>query len=239
MRKREFTTYQLCISIMIPVILLFSVFYGNNVVTTMYESSPLPNRKTVIIDAGHGGEDGGAISCTGIYESRLNLEISVRLEAMLNLMGIRTVMIRREDISVHTQGTTIAQRKVSDLKHRVNIVNSQTDAILVSIHQNTFNDQRYQGAQVFYAGTSDSDRLAKQIQSDLVNNLNIGSNREAKKAAGIYLMDNIEITGVLVECGFLSNPEEETMLTDPVYQKKLCCVLATSLSRFLYSSSIA
>ena len=148
-------------------------------------------------------------------------------------MGYETAMVRTTDTSIHIQGDTIASQKVSDLKQRVNLVNSIDNCFLISIHQNTFSDSRYGGAQVFYANDEDSRQLANQLQSDLIRYLNPESHRKPKKASGIYLMDHIEHTGVLVECGFISNPEEEAKLRSEAYQKKLCCVIVSSLSRVI------
>lgn len=216
---------------------LILIVSGNKAITVAAENTPLTNRKTVIIDAGHGGEDGGATSCTGALESQINLEIAQRLNDLLHLLGIDTVMIRNTDTSIYTQGNTIAAKKVSDLKERVRIVNETDNALLVSIHQNNFSDSQYSGAQVFYAPTDGSADFAKQIQSLLIENLNPGSNRQVKKADGIYLMQHISCTGVLVECGFLSNPEEEARLRNEEYQQELCCVIASACSSFLHRNA--
>lgn len=215
---------------------LFAGIGGSRVITVLSENAPLENRKCIVIDAGHGGIDGGAVSCTGALESNINLEIALRLEDLLHLLGVDTVMIRRTDRSVYTSGNTIAAQKVSDLKERVRIVNSTENALLVSIHQNRFADSKYSGAQVFYANTPNSDNLAKTMQSSLVHNLNPGSNRQAKKADGVYLMQHVKCTGILVECGFLSNPLEEAKLRSDDYQKKLTCVIASVCSEYLHSS---
>ena len=187
----------------------------------------------IVLDAGHGGEDGGATSCTGVLESGINLEITLRLRDLLHLLGRETRMIRTSDISVYTKGGSIAQKKMSDLKERVRIVNTTPNAMLLSIHQNNFSDSRYSGAQVFYADTQGSERLAKVLQCTLISSLNKGSNRECKKSDGVYLMEHISCPGILVECGFLSNPAEEARLRSPDYQRKLCCVIATTVSSFL------
>lgn len=201
--------------------------FGGKSITAMNDGEFEYKRNCIIIDAGHGGVDGGATSCTGVLESQLNLQIALRLEDLMHLVGMDTLMIRREDISVYTEGESIAAKKVSDLKERVRIVNSLENAVLISIHQNTFSDPRYAGAQVFYASSGESQKLAQTLQSALVTNLNPGSNRKAKKGSGVYLLDKIENTGVLVECGFLSNPEEEEKLRSDIYQLKLCCVIAS------------
>lgn len=217
------------------IILMFlvAVHWGNRAVTVMAESQPIERETCIVIDAGHGGIDGGATSCTGRLESAYNLEISMRLNDLFHLLGYDTRMIRTTDTSVYTKGETIAQQKVSDLKERVRIVNETENALLLSIHQNNFSDGRYSGAQVFYAQTEESEALAKLLQTALVESLNPGSNRKSKKSDGVYLMEHIDRTGVLVECGFLSNPEEEARLRDPEYQRKLCCVIAATVSSFL------
>ena len=212
---------------------LCAAILGSRAVTVVSQMVPVEREHIIIIDPGHGGEDGGATSCTGVPESRFNLEIAHRLEDLLHLLGYDTLMTRETDVSIYTQGDTIAGKKASDLKERVRIVNSQENALLVSIHQNLFPDSRYSGAQVFYSSTEDSDELAKAMQARFVQTINPGSNRQAKKAEGIYLMQHVNCTGILIECGFLSNPQEEAALRSADYQQKLCCVIATGLTEFL------
>ena len=222
------------------VLLYCGVFIGavslcqlaSSSVTALKESEPVQNRTVIIIDAGHGGIDGGATSCTGIPESHINLQISLRLNDLVQLLGFETKMIRKTDTSVYTEGNTIAAQKVSDLKQRVKLVNETKNAVLVSVHQNTFLDSRYSGAQVFYANDDTSRELAKVMQADLISNLNPGSKRQCKSSDGIYLMLNIQRPGVLIECGFLSNPEEEANLLTAEYQKQIASVVATCISRF-------
>lgn len=208
---------------------------GSRVVTVMVENAPVTREHCVVIDAGHGGIDGGATSCTGVLESKINLEISLRLRDLMHLVGIDTVMIRTTDESIYTSGDTIAAQKISDLKNRVKLVNETDDAILVSIHQNLFADSRYSGAQVFYSGTQHSRELAGKMQSAFVSTINPGSKRQPKAANGIYLMQHIDTTGILIECGFLSNPEEEAKLRSEAYQQKICCIIAATLSDFICS----
>lgn len=212
--------------------LLAAIMWGNRAVTAIVQEMPIRRSRYIVIDAGHGGEDGGAISCTGRRESTYNLEIALRLRDLMHLLGYETKMIRTEDISVYTSGTTIAQKKISDLKHRVQIVNETEDALLLSIHQNHFPDSRYSGGQVFFAGDGNSEALAERMQSGFAA-LDPGNHRRAKKSSGVYLMEHIRCTGVLIECGFLSNPEEETKLSSPEYQKKLCCVIAAAVGSYL------
>lgn len=207
--------------------------WGSRAATVIAENIPVEREHCIIIDPGHGGEDGGATSCAGLLESTYNLDISLRLNDLLHLLGYNTKMTRRTDTSIYTKGETIAQKKVSDLKERVRIANETENALLLSIHQNNFSDSKYSGAQVFYAGTEGSEQLAKQLQDAFVSTVNPGSNRKSKKSDGVYLMEHIDCTGVLIECGFLSNAAEEAKLRSADYQKKLCCVIAATVGQYL------
>lgn len=211
--------------------------WGSSAVTTSVQNTPVNRTFTVIIDAGHGGIDGGATSCTGILESAFNLQIAMKLNDLLHLLGYDTVMIRTTDTSIYTEGNSIAAQKVSDLKERVRIVNDTENAVLISIHQNTFSDSRYSGPQVFFAETAGSKALAEMLQSKLNSSLAPESKRTVKKAESVYLLQNIQKTGVLIECGFLSNPGEEAKLRDRGYQQELVAVIAAGLTEFFHSAS--
>ena len=226
--------YSAVITYLIVVgLFLTATFWGSEAISVIAQRIPMERDHTIIIDAGHGGPDGGATSCAGVLESQINLEISLRLNDLFHLLGYQTRMIRTTDTSVYTEGDTIAQKKISDLKERIRIVNETENAILVSIHQNTFPEARYSGAQVFYGPKGEGKPLAEKMQGTFCHTLNPGSSRRCKKADGIYLMQNVNCTAILVECGFLSNPQEEGKLRTPEYQKQLCCVIASSVSKFL------
>ena len=212
---------------------LIGILAGNKAVTVMAESKPIYRSTIIVLDAGHGDPDGGAISCTGKLESTFNLEITRRLDALFHLLGYETRMVRNSDASVYTQGQTIAQKKISDLRERVRIVTETENALLLSIHQNNYPDSRYSGAQVFFAPEGESQTLARELQSAFVTNLNPGSNRKCKAAKGIYLMEHIQCPGILIECGFLSNPAEEAKLRTADYQKQLVCVIVATVSTYL------
>lgn len=214
-------------------IFLTAVYWGSAATSVIAQQIPLERQTTVIIDAGHGGEDGGAISCTGKAESSYNLEIALRLRDLMHLMGIHTKMVRTTDQSVYTQGKTIASRKISDLKNRVELVNNTENALLLSIHQNIFSESKYHGAQVFYDCGGKGMELAKHLQEAFCDTVNIGSNRKCKRGEKVYLLEHIENPGVLIECGFLSNPEEEAELRDQTYQQKLICVIAATVCNYL------
>lgn len=201
------------------------ILSGQRAVEVLQEAVPVSRRHTVVIDAGHGGEDGGATSCTGRLESEYNLEIALRLESLMQLLGYKAQMIRRTDTAIYTKGDTIAQKKIDDLKQRVRIANQSEGSVLLSIHQNYFSQGQYSGAQVFYANNDSSEILANALQKALVENLNPGSRRKSKVGKGIYLLEKCSGCAVLVECGFLSNRQEEALLRQNEYQKKLVCVI--------------
>lgn len=210
-------------------LILGAVRYNLSVSTAMLAEMP----PAIIIDAGHGGEDGGATGISGSSESMLNLEIALRLEQLLSFCGFDTLMIRATDISVYTGDCeTLSEKKVSDLKNRVQLVNGVPSGILVSIHQNHFPQEKYAGAQVFYAKTTSSRVLAEEIQSALRTALDPNNRRQCKQASSVYLMENIHCPGVLVECGFLSNSREEALLLRPQYQKKIVCAVTGALCQY-------
>ena len=206
---------------------------GSRVVSVMAENNVIRKKHCIVIDPGHGGEDGGAVSLSNLPESGYNLSIALRLKDLLHLLGYQTKMIRTEDVSVYTKGDTLSQKKQSDLKERVRIANETDGAVLLSIHQNHFPDPIFYGAQVFYGKAEGSELLAQQIQELLVASVNPGSRRKVKKSEGVYLMEHIQVPGVLIECGFLSNPQEEQKLRDPDYQKRLSAVIAVAVSQYL------
>ena len=180
---------------------------------------------TLVIDPGHGGEDGGAVSAIGRKESEVNLSIGRKMRDLAALLGIPCVMTREDDRSLHTVSGTVAQQKLSDLQYRVDYVNSIPNALLVSVHQNHFPQGKYHGSQVFYAHTDSSEDLARHIQQMLRETLDTTNQRAVKPCKSIYLMERVRCPAVLVECGFLSNPSEEELLHDANYQKKIAAAV--------------
>lgn len=171
--------------------------------------------KVIVIDAGHGASDGGAVGKSGVLEKELNLSIALRLQKILEKTGATVVVTRADD-------EPIAGNKRSDMRLRKNIKESSDADIFVSIHMNKFSQSKYSGAQVFYAPDEESKALGEAIQASMINILNPANNRVAKSAGdSIYLLKKSEIPSVIVECGFLSNPEEEQMLTQEEYQEKV------------------
>lgn len=182
----------------------------------------------LILDAGHGGEDGGAVSVTGVPESGINLSIVLKLDQLLGFYGVSPRLLRTTDISLHDScAETLRQKKVSDLKNRVAAVESVENGVLISIHQNSFSNAAYHGSQVFFREGEESKRLAEQVQAALREGVNPDNRRTpAKIPDSVYLMKHITRPAVLVECGFLSNPAEEEKLRSGGYQTKLALCVA-------------
>ena len=219
----------ICTVAICGALLLSRVGTAAGAIAAAQELSPV-----VVIDAGHGGEDGGALSCTGVRESGINLEISLRVNDLLHFLGMQTRMIRTTDCAVYSDGArTISEKKVSDIHNRVHMVEETPGALLVSIHQNNFPESKYRGAQVFYAETEGSRALAEQTQRYLATQVDPNNRRECKAAQEIYLLKHISCTAILVECGFLSNPGEEALLREAGYQKKLAAAICCSVIDYL------
>lgn len=200
-----------------------AVLWRGNVVPAFNAREETPP-VTVVIDPGHGGEDGGAVSPSGVAESQINLAVSQRINDLLRFAGRRTLLTRSEDVTISDEGLdTMRQRKTSDLKNRVRIVEETENAILLSVHQNSLPTSPVtHGAQVFWNRREGAEALAGQIQAALNAGINAGNEKNPRRIPdSIYLMKNITSPGVLVECGFLSNGAETERLQDPAYQLRL------------------
>ncbi len=229
------------ICILILVLCICGVFTGiianKNVYATSVSSDNLSgNYPTIIIDAGHGGEDGGASSESGQLEKDINLYISLTLEKLLQQGGFSVKMIRNNDISIH-DGTanTTRERKVSDIQNRVKITNSDKNNILVSIHQNHFTESQYFGTQVFYSKNNEkSSVLAESIRTAVTSLLQPENNRKCKEADNVYLLDHVNVPAVIVECGFLSNPDEAYKLSQSEYKNNLAYTIYLGIVEYIF-----
>ncbi|QNL45842.1 N-acetylmuramoyl-L-alanine amidase [Oscillibacter hominis] len=191
---------------------------------------------TVVIDPGHGGEDGGAVASNGTTESGINLAVALRLDDVMRFLGHETVMTRKEDISVYTEGAkTLHEKKVSDLKNRVAQINGTAGAVLISIHQNSMpSAPSVHGAQAFYNRAEGSTELAGAVQESLNQSINAEQGKTAKKIPdSIYLMKHVTCPSVIVECGFLSNTSETERLQTDAYQTALAVSIAAGYQRYL------
>lgn len=190
----------------------------------------------VVIDAGHGGEDGGTSSKSGIIEKDVNLELAKALKEKLEAQGIKVVMTRDEDRLLYDRNTDFKGRKKRlDMAARLNIIQNTESCIFVSLHMNSFSDSRYSGLQVWYSDNNpDSHELADIIQNNIKSKLQPNNNRMTKSAgSSIYLLEQSSCPSVLVECGFLSNAAEAELFKDAKYKDTLCSHLCDSVIEFL------
>ncbi len=188
--------------------------------------------RVIVIDAGHGGEDGGAVAADGTVESGVNLAVAQKLDALLRFLGEDTLLTRTDERALYSDDAqTLRQKKISDLQNRVALVNAQENALLVSIHQNSLpTNTRVHGAQAFYGRQQGSDTLARSVQAQLNAAVN-GENAKTEKAMddSIYLIKNVACPSILIECGFLSNPVETALLQTPTHQLMLAAAIAAGL----------
>lgn len=185
-------------------------------------SLPVTN-KVIILDAGHGTPDEGAESASGTTEALLNLEITLKIQKLLESSGATVILTRSDDNSIYEiDAKTIAQKKVSDIKNRVKIGNNSSADVFVSIHLNKIADSSYSGWQTFYQnGSENSKKLATSIQASLNSTISKENKRTPHTLTSVYIMKHVEIPIAIVECGFLSNLEEEKQLKTDEYQEKL------------------
>ncbi|OFI06855.1 germination-specific N-acetylmuramoyl-L-alanine amidase precursor [Clostridium acetireducens DSM 10703] len=204
----------------------YSIFTFNNKL--------MNNKKIILIDPGHGGVDGGAVSKRGTVEKDINLKISLKLRDKLKDKGFNVVMTREEDKGLYKEKGSLRKKKVEDLTNRCNMKKESNCDVFISIHLNMFTQEKYYGAQVWYANNEDSKKLASIIQQNFKKDLDKNNKREEKPAMNSYkvLKDSEEIPSVLVECGFLSNLLEESKLKSDSYQDKIAESICKSIVEY-------
>lgn len=198
-------------------------------------ASAEPGNFTFVIDAGHGGEDCGAIGTSGVYEKDLNLDIALKLGEYLENSGFRVVYTRTDDKLLYTEEENIkGMRKIYDLKNRMSIANGEDNAILISLHMNSYGSSSAKGLQVYYSEKNkDSEILANTLQNEIKNSLQPDNHRTVKSGENIYLLKNAECIAVLIECGFISNPEECGKLSEKEYQKELSFAILCGIIKYI------
>lgn len=215
-------------------ILIYSLSSNTFSKTQLASSTPISNH-TIIVDAGHGSPDGGATGLDGSIESDLNLSIVLKLQNLLESSNCTVILTRSDENGIYeADSNTIREKKISDMKNRVNIANNSNAEIFVSIHMNKLEQTQYSGWQTFYKNQDEKSRqIAERIQLSLNNFIKKPNSREIKSISGIYLTKNVEIPLVLVECGFLSNAEENKLLQTDSYQNELAWSIYIGLMDYL------
>lgn len=225
MHRRNKWLFHTIFLIFLLVVAIFARCFGR-----VNRTSVLPSESFLLIDPGHGGEDGGATGVDGVSEKTLNLSIAVNLRDVLSLCGVSVKMTRDEDVSIHDEGCSgIRQIKVSDMNNRLKLYDAASAT--VSIHQNHFSVAKYDGAQVFYSTAHPlSNALATSVRERIVAFVQPNNSRELKAATdSIFLLHRTTKPAILVECGFLSNPQECEQLQEDSYQRQLALAIAVGV----------
>jgi N-acetylmuramoyl-L-alanine amidase len=186
----------------------------------------------VIIDAGHGGIDSGAIGTAGTFEDEINLSVALKLRRLVEQSGGVALMIREEDMGLY-DASKKRGRKLEDLQNRMKMFKESNADIIISIHMNHFPQGQYYGAQTFYKdGNPNSKKLAQYIQSELISVIDRGNTRAIKPKNDVYVFKGNDIPGALVECGFLSNSEEERLLRQDHYQERVAWSIFSGMVKY-------
>lgn len=223
-------------SIIVVLIVIFLVIINYGSYEMSLSNIAKKPTRVVILDAGHGGMDGGAVGKTGTVEKYINLSITQKLKGYLDLFGYTTLMLREDDNGLYEDKGSIRDKKVQDLKTRKALIKKYGGDIFISIHLNKFPEEKYFGAQVFYTkGDENSKKLAEMLQQQLIKDLNNGNNRVEKPSSDYYLLKGNGIPSTIIECGFLSNAGEEALLKDEVYQNKIAFSIFKGINNYLNS----
>ena len=206
------------------------------------EVNALPaSNKTIVLDAGHGFPDEGAVGFYGTTEQAINLSISLKLQKLIEQSGAKVILTRSDENGIYsTDSESIRNKKVSDIKNRVDIANNSDADIFISIHLNKYpSSSKYRGWQTFYQKDNDeSKNIAENIQDYLNKNIEYDNNRKILPISDVYIMEHINIPSVIVECGFLSNEEETRLLNTEEYQNKIAWGIFIALQDYFYEKGM-
>ena len=223
--------------VVIVIIISTVSFYINSDLEDTIQTVSFPvTGKTIVLDAGHGYPDSGAENGTGVSEASINLIITKKVQSLLEQSGCNVILTRSDENGIYdVESKTIREKKVSDIKNRVKIGNESSADVFVSIHLNKIPQSQYYGWQAFFKSNSEkSEQLARNIQEELNSSIQRENKREALKINGKYIIEHVEIPITIVECGFLSNPEEEKLLMQDEYQNKLAWGIYNGIMDYFY-----
>lgn len=237
MKKRNKIIHSLCFLSVFTIIAMAAAYQNVSVPAI----SSVSDKKTIILDAGHGGMDSGCVGINGCYEKDINLTIVKNLEQLLTVSGFEVILTRSEDVSIYDDGVEgIRNQKVSDMENRLEIVQAYPDSIFLSIHQNQFTQSEYFGGQMFYTTNNAGNFQLAQIMQSCFAELQPGNDREIKLIDNdLYLFKDTKQVALLIECGFLSNETDAYNLTDSEYQKKVAFTIYKGLLQYLNQSEQA
>ena len=198
----------------------------------------IPQSRIIIIDAGHGGEDSGAVGVNSVLEKDINLQMALEIGRAFEEKDYIVVYTRTDDRLLYTEEQNVKGiRKINDLKNRCKFAEKYPESIFVSIHMNSFGSSKYSGTQVYYSENSKESRLlADSIQNRVISDLQKNNNRKIKPGNDVYILENVKNTAVLIECGFLTNKEECEKLSEKEYQKELSFSIVCGIIEYIEKS---
>ena len=231
MQKSE-RVMRIVMSVILPVAMLFLAKEAAIAQTEYLNNGMTREKMCIVVDAGHGGKDPGKVGITGCYEKDINLQIAGKLKGFLEMEGIEVVFTRNDDYGLYSE--TDSNKKNTDMRNRVQLIEETNPVLTVSIHQNSYSDESIKGAQTFYySGNAESKKLAGLIQKRLVSTLDKTNHRKEKVNDDYYLLKNTSSPIVIVECGFLSNTEECKALESDYYQEKVAWAIYMGIMQYL------
>lgn len=218
--------------IMAVILIAATVFLSTRTAVFTGSSKAKEKEMTIVIDAGHGGNDPGKVGVNKSNEKDINLAIAKELCKLLEKEKIKVIMVREEDIGLYSEGSN--SKKVEDMRNRCNLIDEANPICTVSIHQNSYHEEEVKGAQVFYYEHSDGGKeLAECLQKHMIDELDKSNHRKAKANDSYYLLRKTKTPTVIVECGFLSNWEEAELLVTEKYQKKVAKSICNGIMEYL------
>ena len=234
--KLKNSVFFLLFSLFITATITALLFIKCNFLQAKDKKVSAENTITVVLDAGHGGEDGGAIGGKTVYEKELNLSIALKIGEKLSAKGINVAYTRTEDVLLYDRNVDYTNRKKAlDLAARVKFAQSVENCVFVSVHMNSFPQSQYKGFQIYYSKKNPASRvLANEIQSAVKSELQPWNERKITEATSkIFLLDRLDCPAILIECGFLSNPEERRLLTTEIYQNQLSEIISEKIEKYV------
>lgn len=226
------------ISIFLTIVLFFTILTVDKTRNASSDKFVTTDVPVIIIDAGHGGEDGGAVVQENVVEKDINLSISLKINDILSLLGFNTYMVRETDKLIYDiDSSTLRQKKNSDLRNRLSLMNKFENCLFISIHQNKFEDSRIWGAQTFYSPNDEqSPILAEFIQSSIISLTQPNNKRVIKKTGtNVFVIYNATKPAIMVECGFMSNYDELLKLKDNKYQNQMSFSIVNGILNYYIS----
>lgn len=231
-QKENLKTIVRIISVLLAMTVVYFFAYRRTTQTTAVSVAAGKEKPCVVIDAGHGGVDPGKVSISGALEKDINLEIAMKLQQFLEQEDVEVILTRDSDAGLYDENAS--NKKVQDMKRRVELIESTRPVVTVSIHQNSYHEEYVHGAQTFYyANSEQSQQLAEKIQQVLLNTVDKNNTRIAKANNNYYLLKKTSTPIVIVECGFLSNREEAQKLESDYYQEKVAWAIHMGILQYL------